>query len=93
MLKQKFSRGSSKEPEYDSKSLPRKSKHGNATFYDDKNGGGRLAPTASGNVNATSATSSANVTPEMIRRAYAPDLRNEAALRYELNTRYYLFLS
>ena len=85
MLKQRFSRSSSRENSYDSRSLsrPAKSKGRNTKFYDEhhKNGENRLAPTVSGNVNATSATNSANVTPEMIRRAYAPELRNEAPLR------------
>ena len=84
LLKQKFSR--SRPAGYDSSSLPRpgKSRQRNARFYDGDNkiGVDRLAPTTSGNLNATNVTNSANVTPEMIRRSYAPEMQNEAGMRY-----------
>ena len=86
MLKQRFSRSSNWPTSDESSSLPRpgKSNKRNARFYDDdnKNGADRLAPTTSGNLNATNATNSANVTPEMMRRSYAPEMRNEATVRY-----------
>ena len=34
-----------------------------------------------GNLNATNATNSANVTPEMTRREYAPEMQNEPGVR------------
>ena len=86
MLKQKFSRSSNRNASYDSSSLsrPGKSRQRNARFYEEdiKNGADGLAPTTSGNLNATNATNSANVTPELMRRSYAPEMRNESGIRY-----------
>ena len=85
MLKQKFLKGSSKQSGYETSSLPQpgKLKHRNVRCIDDnnKNGADPLVPTTSGNLNATNATNSANVTPEMTRRAYAPELLREAGAR------------
>ena len=85
MLKQKFTRSSSREENYSSSSLPRpgKSKHKTARFLDDNDGdyGERLAPTTSGNANASSIINSANVTPEVLRRSYAPEMQNESPVK------------
>ena len=85
MLKQKFTRNSNRDANYSSSSLPRpgKSKHKTARFIDDNDGdyGERLAPTTSGNLNLSSLTNSANVTPEVLRRSYAPEMQNESALK------------
>ena len=85
MLKQKFLKGSSKPTDYETGSLPqpgrRQKNVRNVVDEDNKNGSARLVPTTSGNLNATNATNSANATPEMIRRGYAPEMRNEAGAR------------
>ena len=90
MLKQKFLKTSSnKHVGYDTTSLPRpgKARQKNAGEHrnndeDNRNTEDRLLPaTASGNLNATTATNSANVTPEMTRRRYAQEIQNGATGR------------
>lgn len=85
MLKQKFTRNSNKDGNYSSSSLPRpgKSKHKTARFLNDTDGDydDRLAPNTSGNLNVSSIANSANVTPEVLRRSYAPETQNESALK------------
>ena len=84
MLKQKFLKSSSKHTNYDTSSLPHPGnlRQRKCIDEDNKNGGNPLVSTAtSGNMNATNVTNSANVTPEMSRRAYGPELRNEACTR------------
>jgi hypothetical protein len=83
MLKQKFLKSSSKHTNYDSSSLPHPGKRNKRCIDEDnKNGGNPLVPTTtSGNMNATNLTNSANVTPEITRRSYGPEMRNEACTR------------
>ena len=84
MLKQKFLKSSSsKHVGYDSNTLPHagKSRQRNTENNEEDNRNiteDRLLPSASasGNPNATTATNSANATPEMARRRYARE--NEA---------------
>ena len=90
MLKQKFLKSSSsKHVGYDSNALPHSGKsrqRSNENNDEDNrnNTDDRLLPSASasGNPNATTATNSANVTPEMSRRRYARE--NEATIRYTI---------
>ena len=78
---------SSKHVGYDSSTLPNPGKSrgrnkGRDNDEDNRNNtDDRLLPsaTASGNLNATTATNSANVTPEMSRRKYVRD--NDATAR------------
>ena len=88
MLKQKFMKSSSsKHVGYDSSTLPNpgksrgRNKGGDNDEDNRNNTDDRLLPsaTASGNLNATTATNSANVTPEMSRRKYVRD--NDATAR------------